>query len=157
MVSKTKAWQSYRQVATQTASPGQLVLLLYNGIIRFLEQARLGFTLDDPKESNEAINNNIQRAQAIIQEMDQSLNLTEGGEFARRMRSLYDYFDRCLQESNMHKSEPGILEVLKHVTILRDAWAEMLQQGGGNADADAMARLQSANANGAAPLPRLSP
>ena len=129
MFPKTKAWQAYRQVATQTASPGQLVLLLYNGVIRFLEQARLGFSLDDPKEVNEAINNNIQRAQAIIQEMDQSLNMQEGGEFAARMRSLYDFFDRCLQESNMHKTEKGIQEVLKHVTVLRDAWSEMLQRG----------------------------
>lgn len=126
-----KAWQSYRQVATQTASPGQVVLMLYNGIIRFLEQARLGFGLDDPKEFNETINNNIQRAQAIINEMNLSLNLAEGGEFAERMRGLYDYLDRRLQEANISKTEPPIAEVLKHVTVLRDAWAEMLQQGGG--------------------------
>jgi flagellar protein FliS len=134
MFSQSKAWQSYRQVATQTASPGQLVLLLYNGIIRFLEQARAGFTFDDPKEFNETINNNLQRAQAIINEMNQSLNLAEGGEFAQRMRGLYDYFDRRLQESNLAKTEPGILEVIKHVTVLRDAWAEMLQRGAGEVD-----------------------
>lgn len=131
MSPQMKAWQSYRQVATQTASPGQVVLMLYNGIIRFLEQARLGFGLDDPKEYNEAINNNIQRAQAIINEMNLSLNLAEGGEFAQRMRGLYDYMDRRLQEANIAKTEPPIVEVLKHVTVLRDAWSEMLQQGGG--------------------------
>lgn len=125
-----KAWQSYRQVATTTASPAQLVLLLYNGILRFLEQARLGFALDDPKEFNETINNNIQRAQAIINEMNQSLNMAEGGEFAEKMRGLYDYFDRRLQESNVNKKEEGILEVIKHVTVLRDAWNEMMQRGG---------------------------
>lgn len=135
MFSQTKAWQSYRQVATQTASPGQLVLLLYNGIIRFLEQARTGFSIDDPKEFNETINNNIQRAQGIIHEMSQSLNMAEGGDFAQRMRGLYDYFDRRLQESNMAKTEPGILEVIKHVTVLRDAWAEMLQRGSVPTDA----------------------
>ena len=133
MSPQMKAWQSYRQVATKTASPAQIVLLLYNGIIRFLEQARQGFGLDDPKEFNEAINNNIQRAQAIINEMNQSLNMTEGGEFAEKMRGLYDYFDRRLQESNISKTEPGIVEVIKHVTILRDAWSEMIQ-GGGNVD-----------------------
>jgi len=140
MLPQMKAWQSYRQVATQTASPGQLVLLLYNGIIRFLEQARLGFGLEDPKESNEAINNNLQRALAIINELSQSLNMAEGGEFAVRMRSLYDYFDRRLHESNMNKTEPGIVEVLKHVTILRDAWAEMLQKGAGTVDTTILAR-----------------
>ena len=140
MLQQTKAWQSYRQVATQTASPGQLVLLLYNGIIRFLEQARLGFGIDDPKEFNETINNNLQRALAIINEMNQSLNMAEGGEFAVRMRALYDYFDRHLHESNMNKTEEGILEVLKHVTILRDAWAEMLQKGAGTVDTAMLAR-----------------
>lgn len=140
MLPQTKAWQSYRQVATQTASPGQLVLLLFNGIIRFLEQARLGFGLDDPKEFNETINNNLQRALAIINELNQSLNMAEGGEFAARMRALYDYFDRCLHESNMNKTEAGILEVLKHVTILRDAWAEMLQKGAGSVDTAMLAR-----------------
>lgn len=140
MFPQTKAWQSYRQVATQTASPGQLVLLLYNGIIRFLEQARLGFGLDDPKEFNETINNNLQRALAIINEMNQSLNMAEGGEFAVRMRALYDYFDRRLHESNMNKTETGILEVLKHVTVLRDAWAEMLQKGAGTVDTEMLAR-----------------
>jgi len=129
MFQQTKAWRSYRQVATQTASPGQLVLLLYDGIIRFLEQARQGFAKDDPKEFNEAINNNVQRAQAIVNEMNQSLNMSDGGAFAARMRSLYDYFDRRLHESNMTKTEPGINEVLKHVTVLRDSWAEMLQKG----------------------------
>src|SRR5688572_19447539 len=140
MFPQTKAWQSYRQVATQTASPGQLVLLLYNGVIRFLEQARLGFGLDDPKEFNETINNNLQRALAIINEMNQSLNMAEGGEFAARMRALYDYFDRRLHESNMNKTETGILEVLKHVTVLRDAWAEMLQKGAGTVDTAMLGR-----------------
>jgi flagellar protein FliS len=116
------------------------VLLLYNGIIRFLEQARLGFGLDDPKEFNEAINNNLQRALAIINELSQSLNMAEGGEFAVRMRALYDYFDRRLHESNMNKTEPGIVEVLQHVTVLRDAWAEMLQKGAGTVDTTMLAR-----------------
>ena len=153
MFPQMKAWQAYRQAATKTASPAQVVLLLYNGVIRFLEQARLGFGFDDPKEFNEAINNNILRAQAIINEMNQALNMAEGGEFAQKMRGLYDYLDRILQESNVSKTESGIQEVIKHITVLRDAWAEMLQQGSGTADADAAARAQSA----ATPPARLSP
>ncbi|SRR6266498_379634 len=139
----TRAWQAYRQVATQTASPGQLVLLLYNGILRFLEQARLGFTKDDPKEFNETINNNVQRAQAIINEMNQSLNMAEGGEFASRLRGLYNYFDRLLHECNVTKTEEGIKQVLKHTTVLRDAWAEMLQQGARAIDTAFLLRAQT--------------
>ncbi len=127
---RVNPWQAYRKVATQTASPGQLVLQLFDGILRFLEQARVSFTLDDPKEFNEGINNNIQRAQAIIQELDAALNMTDGGEFAATMRRLYDYFDRLLQESNMTKTIAGVDEVVRHVAGLRDAWKEMLLTGG---------------------------
>ena len=132
MLRRGNPWQSYQKIATQTATPGQLVLQLYDGILRFLEQARLGFTLDDPKEFNEAINNNIQRAQAIIQELDAALNMKEGGSFADTMRRLYDYFDRLLQESNMAKTITGVDEVVRHITVLRDAWKEMLLTGGAN-------------------------
>lgn len=130
MFRHAKAWQTYRQASTQNATPGQVVLMLYDGVLRFLGQARGGFALDDPKEFNETINNNLQRAQAIINEMNASLNMSEGGEFASRMRGLYDYFDRCLQEANISKTEQGILEVIRHVTVLRDSWSEMLQNGG---------------------------
>jgi flagellar protein FliS len=123
-------WQSYRQVATHTASPGQLVLLLYEGSIRFLERAQTGFTLEDPSEFNTTINNNIIRAQEILRELDFSLNLAEGGELAKQLRGLYDYFDRCLQRSNLKKEPTGISEVIKHLSVLRDAWAAMLQEQG---------------------------
>jgi flagellar secretion chaperone FliS len=123
-----KPWQSYRQVATQTASPGQLVLMLYDGALKFLEQARTGFTFDDPREFNETINNNLLRAQAIINELNYSLNMPEGGEFAMRLRGLYDYFDQRLMHSNLHKEQGGIEEVIQHLTVLRDSWSEMMQQ-----------------------------
>jgi flagellar protein FliS len=129
MLHRANPWQSYRSVATQTATPGQLVLLLYEGAIRFLEQARIGFTKDDPLEFNQTINNGIQRAQAIINELDRALDLEQGKEFATNMRRLYNYMDRQLHESNVQKTEDGILDTLKRLTVLRDAWAEMLQKG----------------------------
>ena len=121
-------WQSYRQVATQTASPGQLVLMLFDGAIRFLERARLGFAADDPLEFNQTIHNNVVRAQEIISELNFSLNLDQGGELAATLRRLYDYMDGRLQESNQHKKEDGILDVIGRLTTLREAWAEMLQK-----------------------------
>jgi flagellar secretion chaperone FliS len=120
-------WQSYRQIATQTASPGQLVLMLYEGAIRFLERARLGFAIEDPAESNETINNNVQRAQDIIHELGVSLNMSEGGEFAARMSQLYEYMHWRLMDSNIKKDEDGIRETIRRLTDLRDAWAAMMQ------------------------------
>lgn len=128
-------WQSYRQVATITAPPGALVLMLYDGALRFLGQALAGFDLEDPLEYNVAINNNVLRAQDIINELNLSLNMSAGGEFAQTMRSLYLYFDSRLQDSNAYKKPEGIREVIQRLTVLRDAWAEMLsKQGQAGAD-----------------------
>lgn len=120
-------WQSYRQVATQTAPPGQLVLMLYEGAIRFLECALGGFAKDDPAEFNLTINNNVLRAQEIIRELNVSLNMEDGGPFADNLRRLYDYLDRRLTDSNLKKEDTGIKEVIQRLSVLRDAWAAMLQ------------------------------
>jgi flagellar secretion chaperone FliS len=123
-------WKSYRQIATQTAPPGQLVLMLYEGGIRFLERALAGFASEDPAESNMTVHNNVQRAQEIIRELNLALNMEKGGEFAATLRRLYDYFDRRLWESNVQKRRDGIEEVIRHLTVIRDAWATMLNGNG---------------------------
>ncbi|HYE33688.1 MAG TPA: flagellar export chaperone FliS [Methylomirabilota bacterium] len=120
-------WSSYKQVAAQTASPGHLVLMLFDGAIRFLERARLGFEIEDPSERIECIHNNITRAQDIIHELNMSLNMEEGGEFAACMRRLYTYLDKRLFESNMNKEPSGIDEALQRLGTIRDAWRQMLQ------------------------------
>jgi len=125
---KRNPWVCYRQVATQTASPGQLVLMLYEGAIAFLERALHGFSLQDPAELNQTIGNNILRAQAILEELDRALDLAAGGDFAVRMRGLYHYLDRRLMESNLRKQSDGIREVRDRLSVIRDAWREMLEQ-----------------------------
>jgi flagellar secretion chaperone FliS len=122
-------WASYKKVATQTATPAQLVIMLYDGALRFLNCALAGFNAEDPIEFNQAINNNILRAQAIIQELNNSLDMAAGGEFSSRMRALYHYLDRRLQESNLRKERFGLEEAVKHLTLLRDAWADVVQKG----------------------------
>jgi flagellar protein FliS len=119
-------WKSYRQVATQTAPPGQLVLMLYDGAIRFLERALVGFTKDDPAEFNQTINNNILRAQDIVSELNSSLNVEAGGELAIHLRRIYQYVDYHLTQSNLRKEDTGIHEAIQRLTVLRDAWATML-------------------------------
>ncbi|MCX7867385.1 MAG: flagellar export chaperone FliS [Limisphaera sp.] len=123
-------WESYRRIATQTAPPGQLVLMLYDGAIRALEQALRGFGSDDPATANATIHNGTQRAIEIIRELNYSLNMEKGGECAATLRRLYDYFERRLFESNLRKERTGIEEVLRHLNTLRDAWATMLMQQG---------------------------
>jgi flagellar protein FliS len=123
-------WQSYRQVSTKTAPPGQLVVMLYDGAIRFLECALSGFAFEDPLEFNSTISNNIVRAQAILTELNSSLDMERGGEISTTLRSLYHYMDAKLTQSNLRKTREGIEESIKHLTVLRDAWREMLAGAG---------------------------
>jgi flagellar protein FliS len=125
-----KPWDSYRKVATQTATPGQLVLMLYDGAIGFLEKALAGFGYEDPQLFNQTINNNIIRAQAIIHEMNAALNMQAGGEIASNFRRLYNYLYRRLSAANRAKEKAPVEETISHLRVLRDGWAEMLRQGG---------------------------
>lgn len=120
--------KSYRQVAAQTASPGQVVVMLYEAAINSLERAMAGFEKDDPVEVNMTIHNNVTRAQDIIGELNSSLNFAAGGDFAPTMRRLYDYMDDRLSESNLRKDPAGVREVANRLTVLRDAWAEALRK-----------------------------
>ena len=119
-------WLSYRQVATKTATPGQLVLMLFDGALRFLDKALVGFDLDDPLDSNLAINNNLLKAQEILRELNMSLNMEKGGEFAATMRRLYNYYDLQLSQSNLQKDPAGVELVIRLLSVIRGAWAEML-------------------------------
>jgi flagellar protein FliS len=129
-MAQSNPWQSYRQVATSTASPGQLILMLFEGALRYLEQGRAGFALDDPLEMNQTVHNNLQKTINIVNELNYSLNMEAGGEFAANMRRLYGYMEHTLYEANRSKTLEGVDDVMKRLTVLRDAWKEMLQTRG---------------------------
>lgn len=122
-------WKSYRRIATQTAPPGQLILMLFDGALLSLDRALLGFDCQDIGQRNAAIHNNLRRAVDIIRELNCSLDLEAGGQLATTLRNLYSYFERRLLESNLKKSRQGIDEVLPMVQQLRDAWFQMLHGG----------------------------
>jgi flagellar protein FliS len=104
--------------------------MLYDGALRFLERALTGFANEDPQLFNETINNNILRAQEILTELNCSLDLRAGGEFAANLRRLYHYLHWRLQQSNLQKQEAGIREVINRLGVLREAWAQMLEGQG---------------------------
>lgn len=138
MTSVRSPWNSYRQVAMQTAAPGQIVLMLFEGAIRFLDRAEGGFGLEDPAERNQTIHNNIHRTQEILHELNMALDTENGGELAQTLRALYEYMDRRLLESNLSKDPTGICEARRHLWKLRDAWSEMLQGRTANLPQDAV-------------------
>jgi flagellar protein FliS len=125
--------RTYRSNAILTASPGQLVLMLYDGALKAMALAREGFKTpdDDPRRIGN-INQQLLKAQAILNELQNGLNMEAGGEFAQTMYRLYDYHSRRLFEANLRKQEAPIIEVEGLVRELRDAWAQMLSQQDGS-------------------------
>jgi flagellar protein FliS len=120
--------KSYRSVAVTTASPGQLVLMLYDGALRFLATAARGFECDSLAERFETINNNLLKSQAILRELQTSLDLKAGGEFAQTMWALYDFMMDQLRQANMRKQVEPIQTVEGLILELRGAWSQMLEQ-----------------------------
>jgi flagellar secretion chaperone FliS len=114
-------YQSYQQNSVTTASPGELTLMLYNGCLKFILQAKKAIA----DKNIEVKNTNIQKAQNIIRELMVTLNLDL--EVSENMMSLYDYMNRQLIEANL-KSDAAILdEVEGLVTEFRDTWKEVIQ------------------------------
>ncbi|KAB7706504.1 flagellar export chaperone FliS [Bacillus aerolatus] len=115
-------YQTYSNNAVTTASPGELTLMLYNGCLKFINQAKKAIADQDI----EAKNTSIQKAQAIIQELMVTLNMDVA--VSENLLSLYDYLNRRLIEANI-KSDTAVLEEVEgFVTEFRDAWKEVIQK-----------------------------
>ncbi len=123
--------RTYRANAVLTASPGQLVLMLYDGALKALAIAIDAFA-KPPEDFQriEIIHTQLIKAQAIIHELQGGLNFEAGGEFAHSMNRLYDYHNRRLFEANLRKQIEPVIEVERLIRELRDAWAEMLCKQG---------------------------
>jgi flagellar protein FliS len=121
--------RTYRANAVLTASPGQLVLMLYDGALKALAITLDAFSRpEDDLKRIEVINTHLLKAQAILRELQSGLNFEAGGEFAQTMNRLYEYHQRRLFEANLRKQSEPVREVEKLVRELRDAWAEMLSK-----------------------------
>lgn len=109
-----------------SASPERLILMLFDGALNAMNQAKLGFKIESLKERNEVISNNLIKAQNIFSELQRSLRMDKKNEFSERMYGLYDFYTLKLNEANFKKVEEPIDTVVKLFTDVRDAWAEML-------------------------------
>ena len=118
---------AYRANAVRSASPGHLVVVLYDGAIRFIANAIRAFDHEDPLDFNLNIHTNITKTQAIIRELYHALDLNEDNELGNNLANLYNYFDHRLQQANITKDRAIIEEVLERVSELRDAWEESLK------------------------------
>jgi len=121
-----QAAQQYRTTQVQTANPVHLVVMLYDGAIRFVGQ---GIAAIERSEMEEA-HRNLVRAQDIIAELNRALD-PQAGEVAANLEQLYDYMHRRLVEGNMRKDTAPLQEVMGLLRELRDAWDQIARGEGG--------------------------
>jgi flagellar protein FliS len=113
-----KPFEQYKETQISTANQGKLIVMLYDGAIRFLNIALENI---EPKKYD-LVNNNILKTQDIITELIVSLNMAEGGEISNNLFNLYIYFKKRLLEANIKKDPEIIRHVIKLLKDLREAW-----------------------------------
>lgn len=122
----------YQTQSVLTTNPANLVLMLYDGITRFLNHALDAHGVAEEAERIQKMNTGIVKAQAILVELRANLDFNAGGDYARDLDRLYDYYLRRLLQANLNKSTEPIVEVIRLVGELRSGWAEMLRKQGAN-------------------------
>ncbi|MFD1334150.1 flagellar export chaperone FliS [Oceanobacillus iheyensis] len=115
-----KAYQVYQNNSVNTASNGELTLMLYNGCMKFIKQAKKDMVADNFAEKNK----NIQKAQNIIQEL--MITLDAKMDISKQILPLYEYMQYQLKEANIHNDTSKLDEVLGFVTEFRDTWKQVI-------------------------------
>ena len=113
--------QAYRSNSVMTASPGQLVVMLYDGAVRFLKQAELAFGEGALVHAGER----IAKAEAIVDELLVTLDLEQGGEIAERLQAIYVFCKRLMIEARVERSPDKLVRTAGLLLELREAFHEV--------------------------------
>ncbi len=116
-------YEKYKETQIKTATQGKLIVMLYDGAIKFLNHAKESMHANKIEEAH----TKLTRAQDIIMELVLSINL-EAGDIAKKLHNLYLYMNKRLMEANMYKKTEPIDEVLKILTDLREVWEQVASQ-----------------------------
>lgn len=119
-MSVNKAYQTYQNNSVNTASGGELTLMLYNGCMKFIKQAMK----DIDANNYESKNNNIQKAQKIIREL--LITLDPKVEISKQFQPLYEFMLNQLTAANTENDKKKLEDVLELVIEFRDTWKEIL-------------------------------
>jgi flagellar protein FliS len=117
-------YQQYRATKVQTAGSVDLVVMLYQGAVKFIRLGIDGIERNDTRASHE----NLVRAQDIVVELLGSLNREEGGQIASQLSGIYDYCFRRLVLANVKKDVTPAREVLRIMRDLGMAWQQIALQ-----------------------------
>ena len=120
-----KMWEN----KIMTATKEELTLMLYEGGIKFLNQAIVAVEKKDYEKGNST----LQRVQDIIREFQ--ITLDHQYPISKQLDALYDYMHRRLIEGNMKKDVSILQEVLGMFREFRDTWKEAMKRARSGTDA----------------------
>jgi flagellar protein FliS len=112
---------AYRQQSVLTATPGQLVVMLYDGCLRFLHQAAFAMREDDIPTAG----NRLARAEAIVEELLVTLDMEKGDVIASRLQGIYVFCQRQLLEARLERDADRIEKVSELLSELRESWVQV--------------------------------
>ena len=119
-MSVNKAYKTYQNNSVNTASGGELTLMLYNGCMKFIKQA-----MKDTEANNyEGKNKNIQKAQNIIREL--MITLDPKVEISKQIQPLYEFILNQLTAANIENDVTKLEDALGLVKEFRDTWKQVL-------------------------------
>ena len=118
------AYAAYQKTNVNTASQGRLVVLLYEGAIKHLKAALNLFDINEKIKPGdiEQYGIHLQKTQAIITELQVSLDMEKGGDIAKNLMSLYVYFNEELMDATINHSKAKIEFILKMIDELAESW-----------------------------------
>ena len=127
------AHQQYKQVQVKTASNEKLLIMLYQGCIKFLRIAKKSIKEDDLESANEY----LKKSQDIINELRYTLDMEKGGEISNNLYQLYSFMYSELVSANVNKEVEHIETVEELMLELLESWKEVVnnpkqQQGNQN-------------------------
>ena len=128
----TNALSAYRETKIKTASQGQMIIMLYDEIIKNLNNGieQLEKNAEGKKDPGiiEKVNKSVLKAQEILTELIVSLDFEEGGEIANNLFSLYTWFNQELIEGNIRQDLDRLSAVRSMLLELRSAWNEIIDR-----------------------------
>lgn len=137
-----KAYKQYATVHVSTVDRGRLLLMLYDGCIKFLKHAKAGL------ESRDIVKfaRFLSKAQAIISELMLTLDFEKGGEIAKDLDRLYDFMLFYLTEANLEKNPDKISRVIELTETIANSYREVIE-GSANKSTEEAEESESSDDN----------
>ena len=121
---KNNNTDKYLKTKVMTAAPEQLQLMLYDGAIRFCEQARISVKEEDVEKSY----NLLTKAEKIVLELASSMRDEIAPEVCAKMRGLYIFCYEKLVQANLKKEIEPVDEALQVLHHMRETWVMLMEK-----------------------------